>query len=452
MGNEAVTDRSRVCGVCGATPSPGALSCSVCGAQLGAGVPTGSRPPEDRTNKMSLAELEALTAGRPAELVSPATAPHGADAALDPAPVPFTAAGLPARRPRSALDDEVLLEAFTRSWESASDERLAADPRLAKPFTFIPAAAPTESGHPPRVDEFLRGIALGRSGRGPGATDAPGGDPGSGPDGAPVLANAPSPRLSVETPRLTTAPEPPRPAEPPEPIRPPDPAQPPEPARPPQPMRPPEPLRPEPPDPIPAPSPTPTPAPPAPAPVPGPDPVPPIPTPEPIPPIPTPDPLPPVPPNPPMPSPFPAPPGPVPPPPVMPAPVPLVSTGPAGALGQGVYRGGRYEALDPPTAPIVAPRPRRPLPGGTVYGGESGLPTTANADAPIERSGSLTGLILSRGRSEQELKRRERQARRRTALFVTVGVVVFIGAVALIVSVLAGDFIRELYDTLMPHR
>src|SRR5262249_48080875 len=34
---------------------------------------------------------------------------------------------------------------------------------------------------------------------------------------------------------------------------------------------------------------------------------------------------------------------------------------------------------------------------GTVYGGQSGQPTTANAESPLEQSGSLTGLILSRG-------------------------------------------------------
>jgi hypothetical protein len=152
--------------------------------------------------------------------------------------------------------------------------------------------------------------------------------------------------------------------------------------------------------------------------------------------VPTPDPIPTPRPTPPLPSPNPTPPGPVPPPPSL-----------GGELPPGVYRGG--SAQDPVTVVAQAPQSRIPAtrrPSGTVYGGQAGLPTSANADAPIDRSGSLTGQILARGRSAQDQRRRTRRTRVRGALFFTAGLVVFMGAIAVIVYVLAGDFIRSLFD------
>jgi hypothetical protein len=83
-----------------------------------------------------------------------------------------------------------------------------------------------------------------------------------------------------------------------------------------------------------------------------------------------------------------------------------------------------------------------------VYGGASGLPTSANPDAPLEHSGSLTGHILSRGQSTA-LPPRERRNRLRKVLIVGISVIVFIGVIALTVTVLAGDFIRGLVATLV---
>jgi hypothetical protein len=74
------------------------------------------------------------------------------------------------------------------------------------------------------------------------------------------------------------------------------------------------------------------------------------------------------------------------------------------------------------------------------------VPTSANADAPIDRSGSLTGQILARGRSAHDQRRQGRRTRLRSALFFTAGIVMFMSAIAVIVYVLAGDFIRQLYS------
>jgi hypothetical protein len=109
----------------------------------------------------------------------------------------------------------------------------------------------------------------------------------------------------------------------------------------------------------------------------------------------------------------------------------------------GTYRGGIFSP-QPPTTAFAARRP-----SGTVYGGPTGLPTTANADAPINQSGSFTGVVLSQGRSARDQRRRARRGRLRTAVFMLVGAVIFVGGVALIVYNLAGDFIRQLYHTLV---
>jgi hypothetical protein len=369
MSSDAATAPSRSCEVCGAAATAEQTACAVCGAHLGAPVPTGSRPPVEPTNFMTLPEQSS----------SPES---------DPAQPAFTRAGLPSRRPRVIKDDADALDAFTRSWEADSDDRLAADPSLLKPFAFTPPKPAPAPSRPPTIDDFIRGSALGRDSSAAG--------------------------LSRDSSAAAEPPSPPDPAEPPAPPSPP-----------------------EPPGPMPAPTPVP--------PGPYPDPLPPRPTPDPIPPVPTPDPVPTPGPNPPLPSPNPSPPGPVPPPPSM-----------APSLPPGVYRGGKPPepatvVAQAPQSRISAESPQARVPAarratGTVYGGQSGAPTSANADAPLERSGSLTGQILARGRSSQSRVRPARRARLRTAMFFSLGLVIFMSAIAVIVYVLAGDFIRSFFD------
>jgi len=381
MSNDAATAPARACAVCGAAATEVQSVCSSCGAELGAAVPTGSRPPADPTNVMTVSPTSAASSlpasSSPASPSPGSSSPASSSPAADAEAPRFTPAGLPTRRPRAVEDDAAALDAFTRSWEAASDDSLAADASLLRPFAFTPPKPAPTPTRPPTIDDFIRGTTLGRN--------------------------------------SAAAAEPPLPPGPPEP--------------------------PEPPSPGPLPSPTPVPPGPAPDPTP-PEPVPPRPTPEPVPPgppvppVPTPDPIPTPRPTPPLPSPNPTPPGPVPPPPSLGA-----------ALPPGVYRGGT--AQEPVTVVAQAPQSRIPAtrrPTGTVYGGQTGLPTSANADAPIDRSGSLTGQILARGRSAQDQRRRTRRTRLRGALFFTAGIVVFMGAIAVIVYVLAGDFIRSLFD------
>jgi hypothetical protein len=257
----------------------------------------------------------------------------------------------------------------------------------------------------------------------------------------------------------------PRPAEPPQPHEPPSPPEPPEPVEPPEPREPPRPPEPhEPPVPVPVPPPVPpqpTPVPPFPHP-PGPEPVPP---------------QPPVPPGPP-PSPFPAPPGPVPPPPVIGRPLtgqpltgpPLIGQPGGDAMGQpdppGVYRSGLYVRPDwrttlapdpimsgPPGAgpagaePGLGPGGVVPgaRPGGNVYGGQTGLPTSANAEAPLELSGSLTGLILARGRPAQ-LEPGEQRSRTRRVVGILATVLVIVVAMGAMIAFFAGDIISALIE------
>ena len=300
--------------------------------------------------------------------------------------------GLPTRRPRSGLSEDELREAFAQSWEPSAD--------------YSPPAAPPD-GVPliPAQPSFRPGEAASRRSAGELFLRGAGG------------AEPPKPA------------EPPRPAEPPEPVQPPKPAEPPKPPAPaPEPEPTPAPPVPVPPVPMPQPPPSPVPTPEPPSPGPGPEPVPPSPFPGP--PVPTP------------PSPFPAPPGPVPPPPVMPAPF-LPVPGSAG-----VYQGGRYSHLEtqsitgvsPSLGPVASWRA-----GGTVYGGQTGAPTSANVEAPIEMSGSLTGLILSRGQAAA--RRRERRDRLRRVLWVGVSGLIFAAAIGFLVFYLAGDFIASLIRT-----
>lgn len=317
---------------------------------------------------------------------------------------------------------------------------------------------------------------------------------GTAPAGIPNLAD-PHP---VEPPQPA---EPPRPAEPPQPAEPPAPPEPPEPAeppRPPEPPEPPEPVRPpQPPTPTPEPTPFPKPVPTPdrpvpPGPEPLPDPFPPVPepplptpppSPVPNPPIPSPVPSPP-PPVPTPPPPFPSPPPPVPPPPAMTAPVVTqasVTSVTEASVTQAIVTEASVteaiatQAIAPqpvPAAPDAGPSPSRPdqsgagvyrggtygqstagvMPSqratGTVYGGQSGLPTSANPEAPIEASGSLTGLILSRGESGQ-IRPTEQRSRLTKVLVVGLGAIVFVSVIALIVATMAGDIISAVFRGLL---
>ncbi len=125
--------------------------------------------------------------------------------------------------------------------------------------------------------------------------------------------------------------------------------------------------------------------------------------------------------------------------------------GPAATATPGVYQGGRYTHEEWRSAPYparrLAPEPVRTT-GGTVYGGDKGLPTSANVEAPIELSGSLTGLILSRGRSTH-IQPKERRSRARKVALILAGVLAFVIVIGLVVATMAGDFISAVLDGLI---
>jgi hypothetical protein len=80
-----------------------------------------------------------------------------------------------------------------------------------------------------------------------------------------------------------------------------------------------------------------------------------------------------------------------------------------------------------------------PITGVAVPGRATAGPEAA------EMSGSLTGHLLARG---QELyRRRERRRRLRTILWVTAALLVFATSIAVIVNILAGEFLRSIFDT-----
>jgi len=83
-------------------------------------------------------------------------------------------------------------------------------------------------------------------------------------------------------------------------------------------------------------------------------------------------------------------------------------------------------------------------PQGTVYGGLTGLPTSANAEAPLELSGSLTGLVLAGGTSTQ-VRPEDRARRRRVLVVLSVVVATLVGMGALI-AYFAGDIISGLFQ------
>jgi hypothetical protein len=113
----------------------------------------------------------------------------------------------------------------------------------------------------------------------------------------------------------------------------------------------------------------------------------------------------------------------------------------------GVYQGGRYMNLETEAITGITPGlgTGRRVGAGTVYGGPGGAPTSANVEAPIEMSGSLTGLILSRGHAAA--KRRERRDRFRRVVYFGLGGLAFAAALGLLAYYLAGDFISSLFRT-----
>jgi hypothetical protein len=100
---------------------------------------------------------------------------------------------------------------------------------------------------------------------------------------------------------------------------------------------------------------------------------------------------------------------------------------------------------------VVAPFPRPKVGTSTYSGGGYGEmvtePITGMVTArPAEPvSGSLTGHLLARN---QELYRRhERRQKLRTAMWVALGLTLFAASIAIIVNLLAGDFLRSLFST-----
>lgn len=93
-------------------------------------------------------------------------------------------------------------------------------------------------------------------------------------------------------------------------------------------------------------------------------------------------------------------------------------------VGTSTYQGGAYTELK--TEPIT----------GVVTAGRGAV-----GAEPM--SGSLTGHLLS-----QELyRRRERRRQLKSVLWVAFGLLMFATGIAVVVNLLAGEFIRSLFDT-----
>ena len=199
----AINNKVHTCDVCGSAVAAGATLCAVCGAQIGAAVPTGSHAPEDATNVLRVPNVVA----DPQPTAAPTPEASSEEMRL-------TAAGLPSRIPRQTDDPDMLLDAFKRSWEVASEPALETPLDAASVWGTPPSQSrPAAADAPPaaRIGEFIRAITSARSGAG--------------------LA-APAPRTS-EWPA-----EPPQPPEPPDPVEPPEPVEPPKPHEPPRPPAP----------------------------------------------------------------------------------------------------------------------------------------------------------------------------------------------------------------------
>jgi hypothetical protein len=101
-----------------------------------------------------------------------------------------------------------------------------------------------------------------------------------------------------------------------------------------------------------------------------------------------------------------------------------------------------------PPPPAIVPGPTSVYQGGN-YSELATEPITGvtTLPAPPElASGTLTGHLLTRG--AQLHRRRERRRRLRTVLWVTSALLVFGIGIAVVVTILAGDFIRSIFDTL----
>ena len=403
----------------------------------------------------------------------------------------LTAAGLPTRVPRRGSEEEIR-EAFIRSWEAGPSDPT---PLVRKPFTpsFL-----TEPPRPRLLRERLDVSALLRTDS---AAEKTGSDSSAGGAASAATPSAPAPTATPTSAGTSAAltstatasgaavsavasaaagtvragatesrepVEPPEPKEPPRPPEPPQPKEPPQPAEPPEPPKPKEPPSPTPPGPSPFPAPSPVPTPPTP--------VPPTPVPSPVPN------RPPVPPVPPPPPPFPPPPGPVPPPPTSPVTgprtvafprlgtdeeptvrvtrTPIVPGRPGGlpvTPGSRVTPGSTVTPGSPVTSaagPSGATPFPRPTVGASIYtgGGYADMATEPitgmvrpRPGSSIEMSGSLTGYLLARN---QELYRRqERRRKLKSALWVALGLTLFAAGIAIVVNLLAGDFLRSIFST-----
>jgi len=124
---------------------------------------------------------------------------------------------------------------------------------------------------------------------------------------------------------------------------------------------------------------------------------------------------------------------------------PVIVPGTSSSSGASLYQGGNYGELDTQsiTGYVVGPAAAAARGGGAVYG--AGMAASSLEPPSIEMSGSLTGAILARGMAQS--RRRERRHRLRTFLWVTAGLLAFVVAIAVIVDVLAGDFISSIVRT-----
>jgi len=102
---------------------------------------------------------------------------------------------------------------------------------------------------------------------------------------------------------------------------------------------------------------------------------------------------------------------------------------------------------------VVAPFPRPSIGASTYAGGAyadmvtepiTGMVVARLPDS-MEMSGSLTGHLLARN---QELYRRqERRQKLKTAMWVALGLTLFAAGIAIVVNLLAGEFLRSLFST-----
>ncbi len=116
-------------------------------------------------------------------------------------------------------------------------------------------------------------------------------------------------------------------------------------------------------------------------------------------------------------------------------------------MSSSVYQGGNYGELQTQSITgYVVGSAEAAVGAGHRDGMAYGSVATGQYDpSSLEMSGSLTGHILSRGMEQS--RRRERRHRIRTVLWVGFGLLAFAVAIAVIVDVLAGDFIGSLVKT-----